>query len=358
MESHKQALQALVRKPHAKTVHWLAQGFLKWSFRSSGESPDPFYPHSFVDCNDPAQSIERIYRDRGTPIELRHAIQQGTAMIGTLCRVDCAESSMLAVEQRHELLNEFLSLAEGIVCVPAVESMVEIAMQDGARWEERIFEQEIYPALLRSLTSIALNLGNSAFHAHSALAKKKLASALNKVTQSDYFRRQYSPRMLASLIHVAPHKLLNHLTLLGEHVASLHLHDDEQERLSHLSAKRLVDKALGDLESAFPHLDIRFKNSRDRWLISALFRPEGPLRQYRTVTEGQLTVTLREQPDMRRVFKHSDIKYVRDDLTRGQTPAVSTAHGAADAIKEFSESNAAFWSKERTTHIDRFLKEH
>src|SRR5687768_4014239 len=134
MKPSLESVAALEKRGPDEVASWLAQGFLNWTRKTV---VDPFFPHSFVHLSaHPAEAIEDLYANAN--LGLQAALHKGIAMLGALCRTKCPESAGLAAGERLHLLNDFLRLCSGTLCVSGAQAAAGIACEDGEEWEAEL----------------------------------------------------------------------------------------------------------------------------------------------------------------------------------------------------------------------------
>jgi len=272
MKIDEKQIGTFVRFSSARISDWILDGLTTWA---RDEFADAFYPHSFINLFDhPVEGLEALYG--ASTQKTKRAIRSAVLRLGAVCRRDCREHSNLTDEERTTLQFTFLRLAESSLCFEASNIIASMACEDAPLWEDKAFGKELAAACIRCLGNMAINHEKSSFW-RPALAGPIEAALLRFVTSSPYFEPRMSPFLLAALVSVSPEKLSDHLTLCGDGITELHRQEPEQRALAHLTALAIVSKAPLSLFRNFSSLDFRYRDSKDRWLVEALFATAGPL---------------------------------------------------------------------------------
>jgi hypothetical protein len=130
----------------------------------------------------------------------------------------------------------------------------------------------------------------------------------------------------------------------------MHGEDPEQLELAHLSAHRIVNGALSELVKIFPQLSFRFRHSRDRWLLDALFSRKGCFlleRQNQDVTRP--LVHLRRAGYHTLQLRHNDwIDFVAESTITPNAPSGTTERDRF--VASVRNPLTAFFSESQITH--------
>lgn len=299
------------RYSRRKLADWLVCGLVTWARDSRS---DAFYPHSFLNLyTHPIEGIEAVY-SAAHPRVKRH-LRYATSLLAAPCYVGCTEFPSLDDEERMLLLNVFLRLVEYSMCFDACDSIAELACQGADDWEDKSLDAEIFPACLRCLGNLAIKHDQGSAW-HRTHVEPMEAALLRLVADPRRFKPEFSPFALAALISIAPEHLATYLTLLGSQIAEVTRAHPDQRALAYLTAERIVAKAPRSLIRCFPDLAFRNSLSRDRWLLEALFAPEGPLQIGRRPLTKDAIISFKDRPNMRLPLPH-------DDWTHFETESVT-----------------------------------
>jgi hypothetical protein len=344
-------LERLEKVPSAEVALWLARGFVnavKQMYpERSEEIPgpvDPFAPHHFVnDFSHPVEAISSIYPHAS--FELQRALHGGIQLLGTKCRPKLQHADDgLTPSQRLALMQAFFALSWRTGCLESLQVVANIACEDAADWDEAVFRRKIFPECALCLEELAFEY-DACIH-KTASHRAWLVGALHRIVQQEqYFQPKFAPRALGALISVDPDMLLDHLSLLGPLVAQMHRLDKSQEERAHLTARRIVDKALYRLRAIFPSLEISSPAARDHWLFMALFGENGPLRAVSTGRDDSMVVFIGARIDARLTFYHDDLLRI---LARwlpesGALPAPSPGHKAEQQMARMRAARTGYF---------------
>jgi hypothetical protein len=286
-------LKALARRPAEEIAAWLSQGYLNWAM----EKTDPFAPHSYFSAfaESPAEQIEALYN--ATNETVRGALHHGVEKIGKLCRAESRESGELSAKRRKDLAEEFNRLCRELICFRAAGSLAQIGGEDFSFWRNAFGEHtEMFRLCLGSLEHLAIRFDHSVFSAGNSHCREPIASALRTMAYHPQFKPELAPKLLYALISVTPESLFDHLKFIGRFVVVFHQDTPGQEMQAYRTAQRIVDRALDQLIKDFPRLDIERRDSRDGWLIDALFEKQhGALVLRAANDDTSVTVVRRDQ---------------------------------------------------------------
>jgi hypothetical protein len=257
----------------ARRIHeWVVSSFTS---HVANVSKDVFFPFSTLNLYEhPADGVAEIYSR--AKVSTKVAIRSALTALGAACRIDCRDRPPLQGEQRLELLKIFSQLVQHTLSFESATALAGIACDLGQSPNEKLLEDEMFEICLRCLGILAIRNSDSALSTQRA--RRSVEGALIRVVASQHFRSEFAPYALFGLVSISPHKLLQHVRLMGTYINALHSMNYEQAQLAHHTAKRIVDKALDILIRDWHQLSFRYRRSRDRWLVDALFSRAGPLR--------------------------------------------------------------------------------
>jgi len=316
-----------------KIRDWMLMGFVGWV---SGHT-DSFYPHSFMNMyGQPAEGIEQIYSMRTVHNKTKRALRSAVVGLGALCQPGCPEYSDLDHNERLVLMKVFISLSEFMQCFESAELLVDIACNDSGYWAQHSREKEVFDSCIRCIGNIAINLPKNVLSEGEVACT--LETCLIRLTTDPQFESRFSPFVFSALISITPKNLINHLMLLGAHIALLHTGNSEQRELAYLTANKIDLKTLA---TRFLELSFRAKDSRDRWLIDALFSEKGPLELTLTEDPTCPIITIKKDPLMQLYLRNNDWIHCASEYARPPYEETSVS-GGNDEFSRYRKNIADF----------------
>ncbi len=284
-----------------KLTDWFLYALTSWA---SEDHEDGFHPHSFLNLYEtPIEGLEQLYSTAS--IKTKRSLRSAIKALAAPCRPASHDFPSLDPNKRITLLKAFLRLSEYTLCFESSPQIGAIALEDMEYWEREGFAAEVFSACLRCTGNLAIRHFDSVFWNDEFAAD--LEESLIKMVGSTYYQAPFSPFTMYALVSVSPKYLLDHLALLGSHIAELHKADRSQKRLAYLTANRIVEKAPLELFRRFSELHFRSSRSKDRWLVEALFSAEGPLQLQRYRDDAaKPRVSLKWQPNKWLCLNHED----------------------------------------------------
>jgi hypothetical protein len=229
------------------------------------DSPDPFAPYSrFSNSFDPVGKIISFANDSNS-LTLLRGLSAGLSRFGRFM----TSKNDFALQSYTTPLTQFHRLTRSLMAVECIDSLSLILKRTALHHDNSFYLDCVQTA------SILGSQFTTCFRA-SSRHRKMLEITLIECALHRFFTPSYSPIILHSLIQTEPLNFWRHLELLSHHVNTLGKQDEDQQKLAHLTAEKIL-KQTAQFVAYSDRFQFENADSPHFWLFEALFSAAGPL---------------------------------------------------------------------------------